>query len=213
MQEARSFTADPRWVRNVQRFVEDAGILNEDVERTVYHAFCAVPRFGFSEGATEKQSCEDIDLPLAPGAWLTRPSILVRMMGLINLRRRMRVLEVGFGSGYLCSVMAAAGAQVFGVEANTSLAQSTRRQLDTLGLHGIVVRKGEGRKGWEDVSPFDAIVVSYPVAGELDLPLNQLSVGGVLVAPLLCDEGTRLAMWRRLDEGTRRVLFEVVEFR
>lgn len=49
--------------------------------------------------------------------------------------------------------MAAAGAQVFGVEANTSLAQSTRRQLDTLGLHGIVVRKGEGRKGWEDVSP------------------------------------------------------------
>jgi len=213
MQEARSFTPDPRWSRSVQRFVEDAGILNEDVERTVYHAFCAVPRLAFSEGATEKHACDDIDLPLAPGAWLTRPSILVRMMGLINLRRRLRVLELGFGSGYLCTVMAAAGAQVFGVESNTSLAQGTRKQLDLLGLHGIVVRKGEGRKGWEDVSPFDAIVASYPVAGELDLPLSQLSSGGVLVAPLLCDEGTRLAMWQRLDDGMRRVLFEAVDFR
>lgn len=212
MQEAHTLSAEPRWLRVVHRFVQDAGILNEDVERTVYQSFAAIPRLGFGNGCSEQKAIDDVDLPLAEGGHLTRPSTLVRMMGLINLRRRMRILELGFGSGYLCAVMAAAGAQVFGVESNTSLAQSTRKQLDSLGLSGIVVRRGEGHKGWEDVSPFDAIVVSYPVGGELELPLTQLSEGGVLVAPLVCDDGVRLAVWKRLPEGMRRVLFEQVEF-
>jgi protein-L-isoaspartate(D-aspartate) O-methyltransferase len=125
----------------------------------------------------------------------------------------MRVLELGFGSGYLCAVMAAGGAQVFGLEHNTSVAQASRKQLDTLGLHGIVVRRGEGRKGWEDIAPFDAIVVSYAVASEADLPLSQLSEGGTLVAPIEWDGVVRLASWTRSADAMKRVVFEPVEFR
>lgn len=213
MQAARSITGDPRWVRRVQYLVDEAAILNEDVERAVFQAFAAIPRAGFAEGCTEQQSLDDVDLPLAHGELLTKPSIQIRMLALAGLRRRMRVLELGFGSGYLCAVMAAAGAQVFGLEHNTSVAQASRKQLDTLGLHGIVVRRGDGRKGWEDVAPFDAIITSYPVANEADLPLGQLAEGGTLVAPLEWDGVVRLAAWTRTAEGTRRVLFEQVEFR
>ena len=213
MQEAHTLPEDPRWIQMVRRLVEEAGILNEDVERTVFQAFASLQRTNFAEGFSERQVFQDIDLSLPHGAWLTRPSIQIRMMGLINLRRRMRILELGFGSGYLCAVMAAAGAQVFGLELNTSVAQSSRKQLDTLGLHGIVVRRGDGRKGWEDVSPFDAIVVSYAVTSEDDLPLAQLAEGGTLVAPLVWEDCTRLAVWRMTDGRVRRVLFEPVEFR
>ncbi len=213
MQAAKSLTGDPRWVRRVQRLVEEAAILNEDVERAVFTAFAAIPRIGFAEGSTEQQALDDIDLPLSHGEWLTRPSIQIRMMALAGLRRRMRVLELGFGSGYLCAVMAAAGAQVFGLEHNTSVAQASRKQLDTLGLHGIVVRRGEGRKGWEDIAPFDAIIVSYAVASEADLPLSQLSEGGTLVAPIEWDGVVRLATWTRSADAMKRVVFEPVEFR
>ncbi len=213
MQAARPITEDPRWVRRVQRLVDEAAILNEDVERTVYQAFASIPRTGFVEGCPEQHALDDKDLPLPHGEFLTRPSIQVRMMALIGLRRRMRVLELGFGSGYLCAVMAAAGAQVFGLEQNTSVAQASRKQLDTLGLHGIVVRRGDGRKGWEDVGPFDAIVASYPVANESELPLKQLAPGGSLVAPLLWDGQVRLAVWSCVGEETKRVLFEKVDFR
>jgi protein-L-isoaspartate(D-aspartate) O-methyltransferase len=135
------------------------------------------------------------------------------MMGLINLNKRMRVLELGFGSGYLCAVMAAAGAQVFGVDTIGTLAQTSRRTLDALKHHGVIVRRGEGRKGWSDAAPFDAIVVSYPVLLESELPLQQLDEGGILVAPLVSAGITRLTVWTRCGDSFRRVSFEEVEFR
>jgi protein-L-isoaspartate(D-aspartate) O-methyltransferase len=135
------------------------------------------------------------------------------MMGLINLDKRMRILELGFGSGYLCAVMSAAGAQVFGVDTIGTLAQSSRKVLDSLKHHGVIVRRGEGRKGWADAAPFDAIVVSYPVLLESELPLNQLADGGVLVAPIASHGITNLAVWTRSGDSARRVVFEEVEFR
>jgi protein-L-isoaspartate(D-aspartate) O-methyltransferase len=156
------------------------------------------------------QAEQDVDIPLPHGQWLTRPSVQIRMMALINLQRRMRVLELGFGSGYLCAVMAAAGAQVFGLETVGSFAQSSRKQLDSLGHHGVVVRRGDGKKGWPEVAPFDAIVVSYPVASESDLPLDQLALGGTLVAPLIAGNGQRLTVWRRTPDSLKRVVFEEV---
>lgn len=217
MQEARpiisSIIVDPRWRDCVQRLVISAGILNEDVERTVFNSFCAIPRDGFAEGSPSSLAFKDVELPLVNGQWLTRPSVLIRMMGLINIRKRMRILELGFGSGYLCAVMATAGAQVFGVEVLSSFAQSSRKQLDNLGHHGVVVRRGEGRRGWGEVGPFDAIVASYPVSDEGELPLDQLALQGVLVAPLVSAGATRLTIWKRSDDGIRRVTFEAIDFR
>jgi len=213
MQEAKDLTEDPKWVRCVSRFVAEAAILNEDVERAVRDAFAAVPRAGFSDPGNSHECLDDVDLPLANGGWLTKPSLMARMMGLIGLRRRMRILELGFGSGYLCAVMASAGAQVFGLEADSALAQASRKQLDTFGLHGIVVRRGDGRKGWEEVAPFDAIVCSYVVAEDGELPLSQLVVGGVLAAPLVVGDAVHLAVWNRTDAGFRRIVFEAVNFR
>jgi protein-L-isoaspartate(D-aspartate) O-methyltransferase len=150
MQAAKSLTGDPRWVRRVQRLVEEAAILDEDVERAVFTAFAAIPRIGFAEGCTEQQALDDIDLPLSHGEWLTRPSIQIRMMALLGLRRRMRVLELGFGSGYLCAVMAAGGAQVFGLEHNTSVAQASRHL-------GATWNRRAPRRGAEGVGRYRAV--------------------------------------------------------
>jgi protein-L-isoaspartate(D-aspartate) O-methyltransferase len=212
MQHAIQGNEDHLWQSAVARWVSEAGILNEDVERTVLAGFSAVPRGGFADQASAAAVYEDIDLPLSLGTSLTRPSYLIRMMGLINLSRRMRVLELGVGSGYLCAVMAAAGAQVFGVERNTQLVQAARKHLDSLGFHGVVVRRGEGKKGWEEVGPFDAIVVSYPVTDEAELPLGQLANGGVIIAPCAAGTVDRLTLWKRSGDTTRRVVFEEVSW-
>ncbi len=211
MQHAKPLADDSTWRDNVHQWVNEAGILNEDVERLVTNCFSAVPRFHFVDEKYRALASLDVDIPLAHGQWLTRPSLLIRMMGLINFRRRMRILELGFGSGYLCAVMAAGGCQIFGVETVGVFAQSSRKLLDTLGHHGVVVRRGEGRKGWPEVGPFDAIVTSYPVSEESELPLSQLAQGGVLIAPLLVDRAHRLTLWKRSDEGFKRVVFEEIE--
>jgi len=213
MQSANAIPDESLWAQCVEQWVADAGILDEEVERRVQESFTAVPRHHFIEPIYTHHAIKDVDLPIEEGQWLTRPSILIRMMGLINLDKRMRVLELGFGSGYLCAVMSAAGAQVFGVDTIGTLAQSSRKVLDAMKHHGVIVRRGEGRKGWADAAPFDAIVVSYPVLLESELPLNQLADGGVLVAPIASHGITNLAVWTRSGDTARRVVFEEVEFR
>lgn len=213
MESAKALQDEHLWAQCVDQWVCDAGILDEEVEARVRDSFTAVPRHHFIDPAYAHHSVKDVDLPIEEGQWLTRPTTLIRMMGLINLNRRMRILELGFGSGYLCAVMSAAGAQVFGVDTIGTLAQSSRRVLDSLKHHGVIVRRGEGRRGWGDASPFDAIVVSYPVLLESELPLNQLIDGGVLVAPFVSDGVTRLVLWTRCGDVNRRVVFEEIEFR
>ncbi len=210
MQNTKVSSESDSWTSRVELWVSEAGIISEDVESNVRNAFARVNRALFVEPEYRDQAEQDVDIPLPHGQWLTRPSVQIRMMALINLQRRMRVLELGFGSGYLCAVMAAAGAQVFGLETVGSFAQSSRKQLDSLGHHGVVVRRGDGKKGWPEVAPFDAIVVSYPVASESDLPLDQLALGGTLVAPLIAGNGQRLTVWRRTPDSLKRVVFEEV---
>ena len=213
MHNATVVQNDTQWALSVQQWVADAGILNEDVEARVLEAFTAVPRVHFIDSLYHHHVYKDVELPIDEGQWLTKPSLQIRMMGLLNLNKRMRVLELGFGSGYLCAVMAAAGAQVFGIDSIGTLAQTSRRHLDALKYHGVIVRRGDGRKGWADAGPFDAIVVSYQVLTEGELPLSQLAEGGVLVAPMTEDCVTRLAVWRKTASGFKKVTFEEVEFR
>jgi len=213
MQSATQVQDNSQWALCVQQWVADAGILNDDVEARIVEAFTAVPRHHFVEPLYHHHMFKDVEVPIDEGQWLTKPSLQIRMMGLINLNKRMRVLELGFGSGYLCAVMAAAGAQVFGVDSIGTLAQTSRKNLDALKFHGVIVRRGEGRKGWADAGPFDAIVVSYQVLTEGELPLSQLAEGGVLVAPMTENCVTRLTVWRRGNGGFKKTTFEEVEFR
>jgi protein-L-isoaspartate(D-aspartate) O-methyltransferase len=107
-----------------------------------------------------------------------------------------------------------AGAQVFGIESVGALAQATRKRLDTLGHHGVVIQRGDASKGWDDAGPFDAIIVTYPVTDDLGLPLAQLSVNGVLVVPVACDDdAAQITVWRRTAESFKRTVFERIEVR
>lgn len=201
------------WSRLIERLVADAGILNEDVEAHVRSAFLKVDRLPFVEAAWHNRAHHDLDLPLADDQWLTRPSLLIRMVGLINLQKRMRILVAGSGSGYLCGVLNAAGAHVFGVEQNAALAQGSRKLLDGLGYHGVVIHRGNASRGWLDVAPFDAIIVTFAVKDDLSLPMAQLSVNGNLVVPVTSEDGAHLTVWKRSSDGYKRTVFEQVECR
>ncbi len=213
MQNAVVQGVDSGWAELVTRLVAEAGILNEDVEAHVRSAFAKVDRRSFIDEQWHSQSCEDVDLPLGNDQWLCRPSLLIRMAGLINLQKQMRILVAGSGSGYLCAVLHSAGARVFGVEQIAALAQGSRKLLDSLGHHGVVIHRGNALKGWPEVAPFDAIIVTYPVSDDLGLPISQLSLNGNLVVPVVSEKGAHLTVWKRNTESYKRTVFEEVECR
>jgi protein-L-isoaspartate(D-aspartate) O-methyltransferase len=219
MDLARSPVHIQQWHDTVAQAVSSAGIIDEEVESLLFKAFLAMPRDSFVDEVPSDSALSDLDVPLGYDQWLTNPTLLVRMASLIHLRKRMRILELGFGSGYLCAVMAHAGAQVFGVEQIGLLAQRTRRNLDRLGHHGVVVRRGEGIRGWGESGPYDAMVISYPVVSEGEIPFDQLRRGGTAVG-VLRDSGDAasepsglLTVWTRGLGPVRKVSFERVLLR
>ena len=95
-----------------------------------------------------------------------------------------KVLEVGTGSGYQAAVLAALVPQLFTVERIEELLRQARRRFRQLGLSNVRTRHDDGKLGWPDEAPFDAIILT--AAGDT-IPtriLDQLSPTGVLVAPV-----------------------------
>jgi protein-L-isoaspartate(D-aspartate) O-methyltransferase len=112
-----------------------------------------------------------------------------------------KVLEVGTGSGYQAAVLALLADRVFSLERLSSLARSARKALDNSGFSKVNIRLADGTLGWQDMAPFDAIIVT---AGAPDVPqeyLNQLSIGGRLVIPVGDRESQVLLRITRISEN------------
>jgi protein-L-isoaspartate(D-aspartate) O-methyltransferase len=173
----------------LQRFanlvIDRAGILDDAIADTLVNAFSAVPRQFFIADHSRSRALDDVAVPIGFHQILQKPSLIARMLSLIQLRQGMKILEIGIGSGYCSALMAAAGAQVYGIESIGLLAQRTRHLLDNLNFPNILIRTGDGLKGWPEHAPFDAIVVSTAIPRCPAVLLQQLSTaGGRLVAPI-----------------------------
>lgn len=127
---------------------------------------------------------EDTALPIGEGQTISQPYIVALMVGALELRRTDKVLEIGTGSGYQAAILAELAARVVSVERLSSLADSARERLQSLGYVNVEVRLAEEGLGWPREAPYDAIVVA---AGAPRLPgelMEQLTVGGRLVIPV-----------------------------
>jgi protein-L-isoaspartate(D-aspartate) O-methyltransferase len=131
-----------------------------------------------------EEAGEDKPLPIGEGQTISQPSLVALMTELLELKGPERVLEVGSGSGYQAAILAEIVSEVFTVEILPGLAERSRRTLERAGYRNIHFRTGNGRDGWPEEAPFDAIVVTA-APRETPAPLlDQLAEGGRLVVPL-----------------------------
>lgn len=178
-----------------------AQILDDEVDETLFRAFASVPRHLFVDESLLRQSYTDYALPLEFGQIISKPSVVARMMSLVGIKKGMRVLEVGSGSGYTAALMSSVGVQVFGMEESGFLAQKTRHRLDALQNANILIGRGDGMKGWSEYAPFDAILVWTPCTRIDDTLISQLKTpAGRLVAPIGDDNNQTLYLWET-DHG------------
>ena len=171
-------------------------------EPRVLEAIKSVPRHVFIEEALESRAYEDTALPIGLGQTISQPYVVARMTeAILTDPPPKRVLEIGTGSGYQAAVLAALGLEVWTVERIEALLRQARRRFRHLGYEGIKTRHDDGRRGWPEGAPYDAIVVT--AAGEDVVPalLDQLAPHGVLVAPVGPPGDQRLVRLGRNAEG------------
>lgn len=167
----------------VERLVR-AGI--EDV--VVLNAVGQIPRHLFVEPGLSGQAYEDVALPIGAHQTVSKPSTVARMLEVLRMgiaRSRMKkILEIGTGCGYQAAILAKMADEVYSVERIKSLHELARRNLRSLRMANLRLHYGDGMLGLPQVAPFDGIVVAAAGVQVPEALLDQLEVGGRLVAPI-----------------------------
>lgn len=190
------------WSREREALVE---LLKEEgiTDTAVLRAMGNVPRHLFVPEPYRQWSYENRPLPIGHDQTISQPYIVAYMTQALRLKPTDKVLEVGTGSGYHAAVMSLLAREVHSIEIVAPLAESARRLLDSLGYRNIKVYVGDGYNGLPEVAPFDAICIT---AAPPYLPqplLDQLAVGGRLIAPI-GEEWQNLVLVERTAEGLKK---------
>ncbi len=183
--------------RMVERLRSEGGIVDE----RVLTAMKILPRHQFIDEALASRAYEDTALPIGQGQTISQPWVVARMTeALIEHGLPKRVLEIGTGSGYQAAVLAALGIEVCTVERIDELLRLARRRFRQLKLN-VRSKHDDGRLGWPEQAPFDAVIVTAGGAALEPALLAQLDPAGALVAPVGGSNGQRLLRVRHGENG------------
>ena len=187
----------------------------------VLQAFATVERHRFVDSALATQAYEDTSLPIGLQQTISKPSVVARMLALLFEGAHARdhgdlgrVLEIGTGCGYQAALLAQLSRGLVSIERIKPLHDKARENLAPLRLTDMRLVHGDGRLGHVPRAPYQSIVAA---AGGDDLPpawLDQLAVGGRLVAPMLeaSRGGQVLMVVDRHAEGLSRRWLDAVHF-
>lgn len=150
----------------------------------VLEAMRRVPRHLFMDESQWDRAYDDMPLPAGGGQTVSQPYIVAVMTELLDLTGDEKVLELGTGSGYQASILAELSRELYTIERIRSLSERAGKVLRDLGYENVHLMVGDGTLGWPEAAPFERILIT---AGAPEIPgplIEQLSDGGVIVAPV-----------------------------
>lgn len=182
----------------------------------VLQAMGRVERHRFVESALAGQAYEDTSLPIGLGQTISKPNVVARMIELLRQSapgKLGRVLEIGTGCGYQAAVLSHVATEVYSIERLRGLHDKAKKNLLPFRLPNVHLILGDGMLGFPKGAPYAGIISA---AGGEDVPtawLDQLALGGWLVAPTLTPSGQQaLVVIQKKDTGFEKKVLEAVHF-
>ena len=172
-------TVAARKIRLIMR-LRRAGISDTNVLSAIER----IPREAFVPDSFLDQAYEDRTLPIGHGQTLSQPRVVALMTQALEIDRRIKVLEIGTGSGYQAAVLSRLCRRLYTIERHRELQRAAERRFQELRLHNITARLGDGAKGWPEQAPFARIIVTAAAAGIPESLVDQLAPGGIMVVPV-----------------------------
>lgn len=188
-------------------------------DKRVLAALGQVERHRFVDSALVNQAYEDTSLPIGLGQTISKPGVVSRMLELLlqgQTSRLGRVLEIGTGCGYQAALLSHVCSEVYSIERLRGLHDKARDNLRPFRLANVHLLFGDGMLGYAKGAPYAGIIAA---AGGEALPtcwLDQLAVGGRLVAPVAAGAQSpgrqALVVVDKTPQGLRQTVMEAVHF-
>lgn len=195
--------------KKLVELLRDKGIHQE----SVLDAIGEVPRHYFLDPAFVDHAYEDKAFRIGEKQTISQPYTVAYQSSLLDLRKGMKVLEIGTGSGYQSSILAAMGARVYSIERFRSLHLEAKARLQRMGMHRVKCFFGDGFKGLPTYAPFDRIIITAAASEWPTRLFEQLGTGAMLVMPYVQDDKTlMLRIHRQADGSLEQETFDEFRF-
>ncbi len=164
----------------IENHIKKRGI----VDPSVLDALITVKRELFVPTKYREISYNDHPLPIGYNQTISQPYIVAFMTEYLQVKKNHKVLEIGTGSGYQAAILAKLADQVFTIEIIEPLGDIAKAVLKENNYNNVIVRIGNGYKGWEEEAPFDRIIVTAAPEKIPTVLINQLKKGGRMIIPV-----------------------------
>ena len=161
-----------------------------------------IPRSIFIESSIKSKSNLNIALPIECGQTISQPYVVALMSQSLDLNKKIRVLEIGTGSGYQTSILSKLARFVYTIERYETLKKNAESKFKDLGFKNIFCKHADGGLGWKNQAPFDRIIVTAS-APEIPMTLlKQLNNNGIMIIPIGEDNNDQiLTLVKKNNEG------------
>ncbi len=153
-------------------------------DTSVLSAIELTSREAFLPEALHDRAYENVALPIDCGQTISQPLVVGVMTQALRMEERMRVLEVGTGSGYQTAILSRLCRRVYTIERYKRLMAQAEKRFAELGLTNITTRVGDGSKGWPEQAPIARILVTAAAADVPPALADQLEEGGIMIVPV-----------------------------
>jgi protein-L-isoaspartate(D-aspartate) O-methyltransferase len=195
-----------------QQMVESQLHARGIADQRVLDAMLRVPRHQFVPEFYRDQAYEDHPLPIGENQTISQPYIVVLMLEALKLSPADNVLEIGTGSGYVTALLGELTRQVISIERHSALADAARDLLAGMGYKNVRVVTGDGSRGFPELAPYNAIIVSA-AAAELPRELvAQLAEGGRMIVPVGSVDSQQLQFIEKRNGQPQITLRELCRF-
>jgi protein-L-isoaspartate(D-aspartate) O-methyltransferase len=154
----------------------------------VLEAIEKIPRELFLPETFALEAYTDRAMPIACGQTISQPFIVAFMTDRLKVSKRMKVLEIGTGSGYQTAILSLICRRVYTIERHRALLTAAVRRFEQLRLANITTMLGDGLKGWPAQAPFERIIVTAAAQALPETLLEQLAPGGIMIVPVDTNE-------------------------
>ena len=121
-----------------------------------------------------------------PTSSSSQPSRMAQMLEDLQPSPGQRVLEIGAGTGYNAALLAhiVGPKRVITVDVDRDVLSEAWDHLRAYPERGVELKHADGRYGYPEAAPYDRIMVTAATPDLEPAWMEQLTAGGLLLAPL-----------------------------